>query len=222
MPKTKMTIFIIDDDPGDITLLRRKLEEIETWEVELLTFSDTEAAQRELRHREPDVVFLDYMLGAQTGLDILRKLQESHSCCPIIMLTGKGNEEVAVEAMRLGAADYLVKDSVLTGNLERAILNAVQKHKLQQQIEKQRQELVQKVHDLEEALAHVKQLQGLLPICMYCKKIRTDRDTWQQIEEYIVEHSDAMFSHSICQECMEKNHPGIVKKSELATIDRAE
>jgi phosphoserine phosphatase RsbU/P len=58
--------------------------------------------------------------------------------------------------------------------------------------------------ELEEALARVKRLQGLLPICSYCKKIRSDRNYWQQLENYIGERSEAQFSHGICPDCIEK------------------
>ena len=61
--------------------------------------------------------------------------------------------------------------------------------------------LHQRVAELEEALASVKTLQGLLPICSYCKKIRTDGNYWQQVEAYISEHSEATFSHGICPDC---------------------
>jgi hypothetical protein len=60
------------------------------------------------------------------------------------------------------------------------------------------------VRELEDALARVKLLQGLLPICCYCKKIRNDRNYWQQVENYISEHSEAQFSHGICPDCYEK------------------
>ena len=57
---------------------------------------------------------------------------------------------------------------------------------------------------VEEALAKVKKLSGLLPICSHCKKIRDDKGYWNQIESYIHEHSEAEFSHGICQECAKK------------------
>jgi len=60
------------------------------------------------------------------------------------------------------------------------------------------------VQQVEEALARVKQLQGLLPICSYGKKIRNDRNYWQQVESYLSEHSGVQFSHGICPECYEK------------------
>jgi len=65
-------------------------------------------------------------------------------------------------------------------------------------------ELAAHVHDLQDALARVKQLQGLLPICSYCKRIRDDRNYWQQLETYVTEHSGAVFSHGLCPECYEK------------------
>ncbi|KAA0894193.1 hypothetical protein [Oryzomonas rubra] len=66
------------------------------------------------------------------------------------------------------------------------------------------QELAHKVLQLEEALTHVKHLEGIIPICMHCKKIRDDKASWQQLEEYISNHSEARFSHGICPECYEK------------------
>lgn len=59
----------------------------------------------------------------------------------------------------------------------------------------------EKVSQLEETLAKVKQLEGIIPICMYCKKIRDDKKSWQQLEAYITSHSEASFSHGICPEC---------------------
>jgi DNA-binding NtrC family response regulator len=206
MGKPQITLSVVDDDPDDLILFRRLLEDITRWRIELLTFSDAVEALRELDRREFDIIFIDYMLGSETGIDLIKRIRATNYRRPIIMLTGQGNEEVAVEAMRLGVADYLVKESVSPRSLERAILNSLEKYKLQRQVEEQQQQLRQRVRELEEALAHVKQLQGLLPICAYCKRIRDDQNTWRQIEEYIVEHSDAMFSHSICQECMEKYH----------------
>ena len=64
-------------------------------------------------------------------------------------------------------------------------------------------ELADRVNELEEALTHVQQLQGIIPICSYCKNIRDDGDSWHQLEKYIIEHSEAQFSHGICPKCYE-------------------
>ena len=57
---------------------------------------------------------------------------------------------------------------------------------------------------LQDAISHIKRLQGILPICMHCHKIRTDKESWEKIEHYITEHSDAQFSHGLCPECLGK------------------
>lgn len=67
-----------------------------------------------------------------------------------------------------------------------------------------RDELARRNSDLEEALVNVKQLEGIIPICMYCKNIRDDKESWHQLETYITTHSEAMFSHGICPACRDK------------------
>ena len=61
--------------------------------------------------------------------------------------------------------------------------------------------LLERFQQLEDAVRSVKQLQGLLPICSYCKKIRNDRNYWEQVDAYISRHSEAQFSHGICPDC---------------------
>jgi hypothetical protein len=76
-------------------------------------------------------------------------------------------------------------------------------------IEKEKEILITK---LRQALAEVKILSGLLPICSYCKNVRNDSGYWQEIETYIQEHSTAQFSHGICTDCMKKHFPDIYEK----------
>ncbi|MBX9622599.1 MAG: hypothetical protein K2X82_02180, partial [Gemmataceae bacterium] len=64
--------------------------------------------------------------------------------------------------------------------------------------------LAARVRELEEALAQVKQLQALLPICAYCKKIRDDANYWQQVDSYLVNHSGIRFTHGICPDCLDR------------------
>jgi len=71
-------------------------------------------------------------------------------------------------------------------------------------------ELTEKNRALETAMGEIKTLSGLLPICMHCKKIRDDSGYWNQLEVYLQKHSNARFSHGICQECTQKHYPGIV------------
>ena len=69
--------------------------------------------------------------------------------------------------------------------------------------------LIEEKEHIEDALANVKTLRGMLPICSVCKRIRDSSGTWQEIEFYINQHSDAEFSHSICHGCMKKHYPDL-------------
>ncbi len=77
----------------------------------------------------------------------------------------------------------------------------------EQRLTELRNALAVRVRELEEASAHIKTLQGIVPICMYCHKIRTDQESWQQLELYIQQHSEAQFSHGLCPDCMKKHFP---------------
>jgi hypothetical protein len=73
------------------------------------------------------------------------------------------------------------------------------------------QELLLRTQELEQALRDVKVLRGLIPICAHCKRVRTDTGDWQRLEEYIQHHSEAEFSHGICQACMKEVYPDVFK-----------
>jgi glutamine synthetase len=73
----------------------------------------------------------------------------------------------------------------------------------------QQQLLKNKSEALQELIERMKKLEGIISICMFCKKIRNKNQDWEQLEKYISEHSDACFSHGICPECLEKNYPEV-------------
>ena len=69
--------------------------------------------------------------------------------------------------------------------------------------------LGQRVAELQEAMAHVRMLQGIIPICMHCHKIRNDEQVWERLEAYLNTHSEAQFSHGICAECLAEHYPDL-------------
>jgi PAS domain S-box-containing protein len=77
-------------------------------------------------------------------------------------------------------------------------------------LEREREKLIA---DLQDALAHVRTLKGMLPICASCKKVRDDKGYWNQIEAYVSEHSEAEFTHAICPECAKKLYPGYYRET---------
>lgn len=99
------------------------------------------------------------------------------------------------------------KDSLVEQVQERTCELQAANRTLEEDIIERREiqaKLAEKVQQLETALAKVKMLEGILPICSYCKKIRKDAESWQQLEHYITDHSEALFSHGICPECYTK------------------
>lgn len=84
------------------------------------------------------------------------------------------------------------------------------------EVERLNVELAGKVDELRAALAHVRQLQGLLPICMHCKSIRDDDDTWHRIEAYLVQRADVQFTHAICGSCRDQHYPPIDRQAVVA------
>jgi len=101
-------------------------------------------------------------------------------------------------------------------NLENTLIS---RNNLAQEIElrkKAEEQIKVSLKELQEAHDNIKNLKGLLPICASCKKIRDDKGYWNQIESYIEKHSDAQFSHAICQECLEKLYPDQYQKMKKA------
>ncbi len=210
MRHSRHRYLVIDDDPGDIEIVRRLLEDISEGETEVTAFTDVESALPELNSKGFDLIFIDYFLGEKTGLDAFESIRSQGCESPVVLLTGQGNEQVAVDAMKAGVADYVVKGSLSANTLHRVVVNALAKFELEQRVKEQQLRLAEKVQELQDALDHVKTLQGLLPICMHCKKIRDDEGSWDQIERYISRHSGVKFSHGICPNCMEEHYPAEV------------
>jgi DNA-binding response OmpR family regulator len=159
---------------------------------------DGEAAWEVLRQPDaPALAILDIMMPGIDGLEVCRRLRQIIKQNPtyVILLTANTGVSEIVKGIEAGADDYLTKpyDSE---ELRVRVQVGIRMAELQTR-------LAERVDELEAALAHVKQLEGILPICSYCKKIRHDADKWQDVESYVTSHSQAEFSHGICPACYE-------------------
>ena len=140
-----------------------------------------------LKEQSFDVVITDLGLPDGDGLNTVAELHKQAPHLPLIVLTRNEDEATALQAIKMGAQDYLPKDRLEGIWFARTINYAIERQRLTQQ--------------LQEALEKVKTLSGLLPICAGCKKIRDDKGYWSQIETYILEHTEASFTHGLCPEC---------------------
>ncbi|MCP4663519.1 MAG: response regulator [bacterium] len=181
----EIRVLIVDDDEIDRQGVTRYVEKTGL-PYALRTAGSKAEALELLRDADSyDVVLLDYELGDGTGLELL----SSVGTTPAVIITGNGSEQIAAEAMRRGAYDYLVKDP------DRYYLELLPLT-IENVLKRRRSEV-----ELREAHAKIKDLHGILPICWNCKKIRDDQGYWDEVENYIREHSEASFSHSLCPVC---------------------
>ena len=190
-----MKVLAVDDDRMTMRTLLRLLGKF-GYEAMSAT-NGTDALRLFLEHR-PQIMITDWMMPEMEGPTVvktIRALTESQYTY-IIMLTSRQEKEDVLAGLLAGVDEFIVKP--IDPDQLRARLRVAKR------IISLQESLASRIQDLEQERQHVKMLQGFLPICAYCKKIRDDENLWSQIEEYISDHQENIqFSHSICPDCME-------------------
>jgi signal transduction histidine kinase len=134
-----LTLLIVDDDELDRMAVRRALRRARV-DAEVDERATAEAAIEAVRAKQYDCILLDYRLPGATGVDVLTMLGNAGVRVPVVCLTGQGDEEVAVAAMKAGAADYLNKSKLTADRLERSVRYAIAIHRA----ERERQDLLER------------------------------------------------------------------------------
>lgn len=153
----------------------------------------------------PDVVLMDIKMPVMNGIDATRIIQDKCPT-PVVFLTAHESKDMVEQASAAGASAYMTKPP-RRSEIDMAITVAMSRHNDVMKLQKLNTELELQKAELEKALDEIKTLQGILPICSYCKNIRDDEGSWERLEKYITERSDAKFSHGICPNCLESNFP---------------
>ncbi len=194
-----MRVLIADDG----LTIRKLLETYLThWGYDVVPVSDGRQAWEVLKNPDaPRLVILDWLMPGMDGVDVCRKVRQLKygNLFYIIVFTSLEDKKDLVTALDAGADDFIIK------SFDRDELKA--RIKVGERVARLKSELNNRVRELEESVAHVKQLQGILPICMHCHKIRDDQEVWKRLDRYIAEHTDVMLSHCLCPECYEKYYP---------------
>jgi len=201
---THSRILIVEDEAIVAADLQRRLSRMGC-EVVGMAVSGEDAV-RLATTLKPELILMDINLrGEMDGTQAAQQLRTQLQL-PVVYLTASSDTSVVKRAKVTDAFGYLLKplDERL---LQITIEMALYKH----QMEQERRGLIS---DLQAALAKVKVLSGLLPICASCKNIRDERGYWHRVEEYIRDHSLADFSHSVCPPCARKLYPEYFNKSE--------
>lgn len=193
----RIKLLVADDDPITREIIRTLLTKRG---YDVILAGDGNEAYKILQAQDgPLLAVLDWMMPEMDGAEVCRRIRKLRCSEPpyLILLTSRGLKEDIVQGLEAGANDYITKpfDSE---ELRVRIQVGIQMVALQSA-------LAARVRQLEEAMAHIRMLQGFIPICSYCKKIRNDKNYWQQIESYLSDHADIQFSHGICPDCYEKH-----------------
>ncbi len=190
-----MKIVIAEDDPVSRCFLEVTLAK---WGYEVIAVCDGNQAWEAYQRERPTIAILDWMMPGIDGAEVCRRARSVATTIPayLIMLTAKSEKQDVVAGLCAGADDYITKP------FNRHELHA--RIKVGIRIAELQKTVADRVVELELALSRVKQLQGLLPICSYCKKVRDDQNYWQQVDCYISKHLEVAFSHGICPECYDR------------------
>jgi DNA-binding response OmpR family regulator len=196
MDTMPVKVLVADDEAVFRRLLRAALVPAG---YELVEVADGVAAWEVMAAEEaPTLAVLDWVMPGLDGVEVCRRVRERQATVApyLILLTAKDRTEDVVAGLEAGADDHIAKPFAPAELRARVAVGA--------RVVTLQQSMAERVRALEEALAQVKALQGLLPMCAWCKKIRNDQNYWQQVETYIAERSDARFTHSICPDCRER------------------
>lgn len=154
---TRLRVLIIDDERIDREIFKQNLDADRSGAFIYAEAGSGREGLKKLESFQPDCVLLDFNLPDTDGLQMIRRMLQSREQlpCAVVMLTGIGSEEIAVEAMKLGVMDYMAKGPASSQALPRTVASAVQRFRLQQEIGKQRIALEQRNRELEEMRAEL-------------------------------------------------------------------
>jgi CheY-like chemotaxis protein len=197
------SLLIVEDNPADVLLIKEQLSEAPQKHYDIAVDETLADAIERLKKNDIDVVLLDLSLPDSSGLDTVRTLITRYPNVVIIVLTGLQDEQVALQAVRYGAQDYIEKNQITSTLLNRSISYSIERKKALQEKERL-------LGDLSKILEQLEILQGILPICAACRRIRDQDGNWQQIGDYIKNHAKGE-SHGICPDCYRELYPDAAK-----------
>jgi DNA-binding NtrC family response regulator len=205
-------ILLVEDESGHAELICRAFADSAV-EYSIIVARNLSEAITEIENHRPSLALVDNGLPDGQGVALVPLCKEQF---PIVILTSHGGEELAVQALKSGAMDYVVKSPEAFDSMPHTVERTLRDWRLLQERKQAEEERENLILELQEALAKVKKLSGLIPICSSCKKIRDDKGYWNQLEKYLLEHSDATLSHGLCPDCAKDLYPDVFNRN---TID---
>lgn len=130
----KWKVLIIDDNPADSSYLTRILKKIDNWKLEIFSANSSDEGFFLVNKEQPHIVFIDYLLGNETGIEVIKQIKKINNQAALILLTGYGSETVVTEALRAGSSDYLSKNELNKYSLDRTLRHIVNKLKTEEKL----------------------------------------------------------------------------------------
>ena len=202
---------MVDDTSDNLVVLRGFLEQ--AGHKQLQAAASAKEAYQILGLDSPsqqpcvDLILMDISMPDINGMAACQKIKADprYQDVPVIMVTAHTDLTSLADAFSAGAMDYIVKPVRKIELLTR--VQSALKLKFEMDCRKAREaELKKKNEELEKAAEEIKLLQGFIPVCAYCKKIRDMKGMWQQMEAYLQRHTGLQFSHGICAACLKKEY----------------
>ena len=192
-----MKILIAEDNLASQLMLKTIFDDL--GHALVVTGDGRTACEIMLKPDAPKLAILDWMMPGMDGVEVCRKIRKKKFSDPayLIILTMRDKTEDVVKGLKAGANDYIVKPYNVEELQVRVGVGC--------RVVEMQAIMARQIKELQSAMAHIKTLQGILPMCMYCKKIRDDKQYWQQVEGYISEHTEAHLSHGVCPDCYKKH-----------------
>lgn len=203
LPATQMAprtrVLLAEDE----TVTRRLLEaQMTRFGFEVVSVADGLAAWDVLQSPDaPSLVVLDWNMPGLDGPDVCRRIRASvqSNYTYMLLVTARHAKSDVVQGLQAGADDFISKP------VDPEELHA--RLRTGERIVRLEQTLGRQLKELQAATEHVRELQGMIPICMHCKRIRNQEQIWEKVETYIEHRSEAKFSHALCAECLNEHYP---------------
>jgi YesN/AraC family two-component response regulator len=155
---------------------------------------------------KPDIVVTDIRMPRLSGLDMIREIKQAGPDTRIIVISAFSDVDLLLKSIELEVDGYILKP-VEADRLFSVLTRSAEIVRLLNEVRQRDQDQRQLIAELQQSLNEVKTLQGIIPICASCKKVREDTGYWTQVEAYISQHSDLLFSHTVCPDCARKLYP---------------
>ena len=189
-----IAVLLVEDNPEDILLIRKYLAEERNYRFECFEVRSLKGALDLLPHYDFDAVLVDLNLPDSAGFDTVRKITTQLPDTAVIILTGLQDDEIALQAVRYGAQDFIEKSQLIKPTLSKSIRYAIERKKVHQEKE-------DLLVDLNHALHHIELLESLLPLCISCKKILGTDNNWYSLQNFSNRVATKHSHDPICPEC---------------------